>query len=81
MYKTEILVNAKNAEEARIHMSEIINKESSEGWDFLNAVAVKKSIILTFKRNLQHKINDDINSGINDVKERFTKVVDAFKSK
>ncbi|VEU82249.1 hypothetical protein [Acholeplasma hippikon] len=79
MYKTEIISKIKDNNEKALKMSELINKQETIGWDFVNAIAVKNnSVILVFKENPTYKLNQEVNKGINTVKETITKVVDSI---
>jgi len=82
MFKTEIIKNVKDIDQRASMITDMINEQAKQGWDFQSAVAARKySVILVFKKNAQHKLNEDFNKGISKVKNKVNKVVDAIKSK
>lgn len=81
MFKTETIQKIKDIELRAKMISDMINAQEKLGWDFHSGISTHKySVILVFKRNAQHKMNEDINKGIHKVKDKFSKVVDAMKS-
>lgn len=81
MYKTEIIKKIKDVDLRAQMVSDTINEQSKLGWDFQSGISTHKySVILVFKRNSQHKMNEDFNKNVNKVKDKISKVVDAIKS-
>ena len=81
MYKTLTIKNVKDLSKRASIVSEVINEQEKEGWDFHSGISAHKySIILVFKKNPTHKLNEDINKGLTKVKDKVSKVVDAIKS-
>ena len=81
MFKTEIIEKIKDIQLRAKMVSDMINEQEKLGWDFHSGISTHKySVILVFKRNPGHKMNEDINKGIHKVKDKINKVVDAMKS-
>ncbi len=82
MYKTRVIKNVKDLDQRAILIEDMLNDEAKNGWDFEGALSgYKFSVILIFKRNAQHKLNEDINKGISKVKSRVTEFVKGSSQK
>lgn len=82
MYKTKVIKNIKDLDQRATLIEDMLNEEAKKGWDFQGAISgYKFNVILIFKRNAQHKLNEDINKGISKVKSRVTEIVKGNVSK
>jgi len=82
MYKTRVIKNVKDLDQRAQLIEDMLNEEAKNGWDFEGAMSgYKFNVILIFKRNAQHKLNEDINKGISKVKSRVTEFVKGSSSK
>ncbi|MDY0211254.1 MAG: hypothetical protein RBQ91_07630 [Acholeplasma sp.] len=78
--KTVVVERIKNVHQRALKIEEVIHEQKKEGFDFVSVVGTaKQETILVFEENPGHKLNNEINKGISDVKGKLNKIVDSIK--